>query len=59
MGTKMVLCTELGVSPARCLTIDILHRAHQSAMRAACRIALWHLLLGGIYHAIGAAGEAA
>ena len=48
---------ETGITPARCLTIDVLHCVHLGVMKVWCRIALWHLLSSSVYPSIGSADE--
>jgi hypothetical protein len=48
---------DLGLAPNRCLTVDTLHGWNFGPLKNWCKTAIWHLLLSGIYGALGNAEE--
>ena len=52
-----LFCDEIGLSPKRSLTVDMLHANNLGVMNIWCRVVLWFLLLSGIYGAVGTAEE--
>ena len=52
-----IFSTELGLDPARCLTVDILHAMHLGVLKVWAKTTLWAVLLSGIYGQRGTAEE--
>ena len=48
---------DLGLVPARALTIDTLHANYLGVMNVFCRVTLWTLMLSGAYGTLGTAEE--
>ena len=52
-----LFCQELGLSPQRSLTVDLLHAAYLGVFKIWCRVALWFLILSGAFGNIGTVEE--
>lgn len=49
---------DLGTDPAHVLALDTLHTLYLGVMVCFCKVAIWALLLSGVYGSKGAAGDA-
>jgi len=52
-----LVATDLGMDPARALTVDVLHAVHLGVLKVWAKVALWTSLLSGIYGDIGSGEE--
>jgi hypothetical protein len=48
---------DVGMAPASSLTVDELHANHLGVMKAWCKVAIWALIVAGIYGGVGTGDE--